>query len=181
MTPWLRRVHPRETPTLLAMRDGAERWLAQRGLDQFQNRGQQARARRDITALAEAGRFRALTTDGTDILAVVAVTGPDMDFWTPADDLPAGMYLARGMVTVHGRGYMATVFDLLEPEAGEAGKRWLRFDAWRTNTALHGYYQSLGFEHVRTVTVAARNSGALFQRPIRAEALARSTARRDLA
>lgn len=52
----------------------------------------------------------------------------------------------------------------LDSRAAEEGAEWVRLDAWRTNTALHAYYLRHGFEHLRTVERAHRNSGALFQR-----------------
>jgi GNAT superfamily N-acetyltransferase len=49
--------------------------------------------------------------------------------------------------------------------AASAGRRWLRLDAWKGNTALHRYYERHGFTHVRTVDLWHRGSGSLFQRP----------------
>ena len=46
------------------------------------------------------------------------------------------------------------------------GARWIRLDAWTTNTALHTYYTGQGFEFVR-YSAPANPSGALFQRAIR--------------
>ena len=53
-----------------------------------------------------------------------------------------------------------------EKIAAQRGARFLRLDAWTTNAALHGYYQSAGFEHVRTVAEHHTSSSALFARRI---------------
>ena len=51
----------------------------------------------------------------------------------------------------------------LSGRAYDSGLTWLRLNAWTTNPALHRFYRSRGFQHVRTV--ATRISGARFQRP----------------
>lgn len=160
----LRPVHSEELPELLRMRTRAEQWLAGRGSDQFQNPQAQKRARQDIKRLLRDGRFVGLTSNGHDLLAVNALVEPDLDFWGNGDDLAASWFMARGMVTSLGSGHMAELFDHLSSAAAGAGKTWLRFDCWRTNTALHDYYKTLGFHHVRTVNIPGRDSGALFQR-----------------
>jgi len=43
----------------------------------------------------------------------------------------------------------------------------LRWDVWRTNEQLQDYYRSIGGEYIRTVHLAHRWSGALFQIPAR--------------
>ena len=55
--------------------------------------------------------------------------------------------------------------DETSGEAEHAGRKWLRLDAWRTNTALHDYYRRHGFADVSTISLPWRGSGALFQRP----------------
>ncbi len=70
------------------------------------------------------------------------------------------------MITVHaarGQSLGAALLDWAAGRATEAGR--LRLDAWKTNAALHTYYTSLGFTHLRTVDLPHRRSGALFERP----------------
>jgi hypothetical protein len=56
------------------------------------------------------------------------------------------------------------LLDWTSDLAVSTARRWLRLDAWKTNIALHGYYERHGFAHVRTVSLPHRGSGALFQR-----------------
>jgi hypothetical protein len=51
--------------------------------------------------------------------------------------------------------------------AARSGFDSLRWDVWRTNDELQGYYRSLGGHYLRTVPAAHRWSGALFQIPAR--------------
>ncbi|MGH4014873.1 MAG: hypothetical protein ACRDSL_13335 [Pseudonocardiaceae bacterium] len=49
--------------------------------------------------------------------------------------------------------------------ATEAGKRWLRLDAWASNERLHKHYLDEGGELIRVLRFPHRGSGALSQRP----------------
>jgi hypothetical protein len=55
--------------------------------------------------------------------------------------------------------------DAIALEARARGDQWVRLNCWTTNTLLHAYYEANGYEHIRTVDVPGRMSGALFQRP----------------
>ena len=57
------------------------------------------------------------------------------------------------------------MLDWASRRAAAAGKRWLRLDAWASNTKLHDYYLGEQFKMVRLLQFPHRGSGALFQRP----------------
>ena len=63
------------------------------------------------------------------------------------------------------RALESALLDFAGEQAEAQGKPWVRLDCWRTNTALHAYYLARHFQHLRTVEVPGRGSGALFQRP----------------
>lgn len=65
------------------------------------------------------------------------------------------------------RGVGAALIDLAAVVALANGRKRLRLDAWQTNTALHRYYESQGFTHVRTLPYTHRGSGALFEMQLR--------------
>ncbi|MEU1238593.1 GNAT family N-acetyltransferase, partial [Micromonospora aurantiaca] len=64
-----------------------------------------------------------------------------------------------------GHGVGAWMLNQAAQRAAHGGKKWLRLDAWKTNTRLHAYYRHHGFQQLRTVHVPGRGSGTLFQRP----------------
>jgi GNAT superfamily N-acetyltransferase len=90
----------------------------------------------------------------------------DEEFWRPEDDPDNALYLHR-MVTIRevaGREIGSALLDWASRRAASLGKRWVRLDAWRSNSGLYRYYTERGFELVRTVELPHRTSGALFQR-----------------
>lgn len=162
----LRANRPDEVDALLKLRAESEAWTGAQGLDQYQDSRFAERARRQISDLAERRRFCVLTDRSDEILAVGALVGPDMDFWTDDDDLGSAWYIGRLMVAKHGKSYGARLLDLVALAAASDGRTWLRLDCWRTNYALQDYYRSEGFDLVRIVEHPRRFSGALFQRPV---------------
>ena len=75
--------------------------------------------------------------------------------------------------TQAGTNLGGRLLDWAGERAYKASAKWLRLDAWTTNTRLQEYYLSQGFEHVRTVLEGSavnggpRVSGWLAQRPAR--------------
>ena len=143
-------------------RDEAERWLAGRGLEQWN--GARAKFAHDaLDRLLDAGEMFGWE-DGGEVRAVAAITGPDMDFWTEAEAAEPASYLGRFMVSEHGRGWGERLLEAVASREQEEGRTALRLDCWRDNVALHRFYERHGFQHVRTVEVPGRQSGALFER-----------------
>jgi len=95
------------------------------------------------------------------------LTEPD-DLWNDAERSEPQTYIGRLLVASgeHGHGYGAAVVEAVASAAREHGDKWLRLNCWSTNTRLHDYYRALDFQHVRTVDVPGRMSGALFERDL---------------
>lgn len=91
----------------------------------------------------------------------------DPDFWGSDDDPDDAVYVHKMAVDrgYAGRGLGGQLLDLAGALAEDAGRSWVRLDAWRTNPRLQRYYQEQGFTRLRVVDLAHRQSGALFQRP----------------
>ncbi|NLT57156.1 MAG: GNAT family N-acetyltransferase [Actinomycetales bacterium] len=166
MNTYLRTCDEGDRKLLHDLRRKSEEWLAAKGVEQYQGVWS-ARAHTQIDKLLDERRFVALCDGADRTLAVGALVGPDMDFWTEDDDLHTAWYIARLMVNTHGTGAGATLLDGVALAAAMDGRKYLRLDCWRTNIALHGYYETKGFYKVRLVEVSHRKSGALFQRSVR--------------
>lgn len=150
---------------LLALRAEAERWLHARGIEQWTSDWSD-RARERIRQGVSDGRTWIVRND-SDTAATVTLDGPDMDFWSDADDPHSALYLYKFIVARShaGIGLGDALLDWACQQAAAADKQWLRIDVWRNNRRLQEYYLRRGFTHVRTVQVPWRQSGALFQRP----------------
>ncbi|GAA1566710.1 hypothetical protein GCM10009789_20270 [Kribbella sancticallisti] len=146
------------------LRDQAEQWVASKGLDQYEHgpHSKSEYAHADIDRLFDAGQFVGRCVDNR-IVAVVAITEPDPDFWTPAEMAEPQGYLTRFLVAEHGKFHGQALLSAVETAEIRRGSKWLRLDVWRTNTKLHDYYLRQGFERVRTAVVPGRMSGELFQ------------------
>jgi len=157
----IRPARQQDLDTLLALRREAEAWLADRGIRQWT---------RDMSALIKErlhdGRTWLLEDVGGPF-ATITLSGPDMDFWRAEDEPENAIYVYKLIVarSHSGRGYGDLLLDWASDRAARAGLAWVRLDCDRSNTALHDYYLARGFEHVRTVELPHRQSGALFQRP----------------
>ncbi|NRQ34301.1 GNAT family N-acetyltransferase [Nonomuraea sp. NN258] len=153
-----------DTDRVIELRAESERWLAERGIQQWTAKWDEVgreKIRRNI-----ANRETWVFEDGGEVIATVTLnTRPDLDFWHPDTDGPA-LYLYKLLVARHraGEGLGADIVNWSVNQAARHGFPWLRLDVWRTNEGLQRYYRELGFEHVRTVVVDGRDSGACFQR-----------------
>ena len=160
----LRRAVPGDLPALLALFAEAADWLNRQGVRQWPVGGFPA-AR--IEPLIAAGTQYVLC-DGPAVAATVAVDDhADPEFWGPADDPGAALYVHKLAVARRyaGWGLGEALLDWAGRHAQAAGRRWLRLDCAKANPRLQDYYRSRGFRHLRTVDLPHRASGALFQRP----------------
>jgi GNAT superfamily N-acetyltransferase len=152
-----------ELDTVAELWDEASRWLGSRGIDQWQYP-----ARRETIAhnIAAGDQCWLVEEDGRVIGTITIDDCADEEFWRPEDDPDDALYLHRMVTTreVAGREIGSALLDWASRRATSLGKRWVRLDAWRSNSALQRYYADRGFEHVRTVDLPHRQSGALFQR-----------------
>ncbi|MCM0673602.1 GNAT family N-acetyltransferase [Micromonospora phytophila] len=164
MTLRLRVATEADLDRLLAILNGAVIWLQQRGLDQWGGCPWQAD---ELRPSLEAGTLYLAEAGGGPPIATMTLDArPDFDFWTAEDDPQSGLYLSHVAVdrSCRGRGIGSWLLDEATRKAAHDGKKWLRLDAWKTNTQLHVYYRRHGFQQLRTVHVPGRNSGTLFQR-----------------
>ncbi|MFG1755914.1 GNAT family N-acetyltransferase [Streptosporangium sandarakinum] len=153
-----------DVDAVVALRIESERWLHAAGIRQWTDRERGIRIIRDRIAVG--GMYLVIDEDGTAI-ASLTLSGPDPDFWDSRDEPDSALYLYKLMITerYRGTGLGDELLDWACEQAEARGKRWLRLDCWRDNQGLQRYYLRRGFEHVRTMVVEGRDSGALFQRP----------------
>ncbi|MFG3059011.1 GNAT family N-acetyltransferase [Streptomyces sp. NPDC048231] len=158
----IRAGRPDELGTVEALLREASTWLASRGIDQWQYPPHRDR----ITAALERGVCFLAFKDGKPIATVQLDDFADPEFWTPADEPDAALYVHRMAVRrgVAGAGVGGTLLDWASARAAMQGKRWLRLDAWKDNEGLHRFYTNAGFTLLRIVDLPHRRSGALFQR-----------------
>lgn len=161
---------PDDLVALTALQADSVAWLAAKGLDQWQSG--QPRAPRDrpgshLTDSIDEHTCWIVDSDTEALATIIVDDKADPEFWSPAEANEA-LYVHRMIVkrSLAGHDLGAVLLDWADELAGQARRHWLRLDAWRTNTALHDYYRHQGFAHVRTVDLAHRGSGALFQRKI---------------
>ncbi|QFY05593.1 GNAT family N-acetyltransferase [Nonomuraea phyllanthi] len=153
-----------DTDRVIGLRAESERWLARRGIQQWTAKWDEVgreKIRRNI-----ANRETWVFEDDGDVIATVTLnTRPDLDFWNPDRDGPA-LYLYKLLLARDraGESLGADIVNWSVNQAALRGFPWLRLDVWRNNHGLQRYYLDQGFEHVRTVEVPGRDSGACFQR-----------------
>jgi GNAT superfamily N-acetyltransferase len=170
----IRRAIPADLDTVLTILHTVADWLHSRGYDQWPD-GSPSLGPKKISAQIERGEFW-LVHAGRDPIAVIAVSSVgDADFWTSAEMAEPAFYIAKAAVVRPraGEGLGAMLLRWACDYAADNGARWVRLDAWRTNTDLHSYYRRQGWEYLRTVPAPGRNSGALFQRPAVSDLAAR--------
>lgn len=122
-----------------------------------------------LTRALGAGHVWLLLEQDLPIGTVSADQNADLDFWTPQERGQSATYLAK--LAVHpdraGRGYGALLLDVISTAAARQGAALLRLDAWKNNPGLHRHYTDLGWQHLRTIDLPHRRSGALFEIPTR--------------
>jgi GNAT superfamily N-acetyltransferase len=168
---------PEDLSLLIAFRDEAARWLAARGIDQWQEPY-------PTEDLMEEGMLRSIRAgetfivwddDSTPAATITVDRWANPDLWTPEEAAEPALYAHKLTVAraYAGRGLGAELVDWAGTRAAVSGARWLRVDVWTTNPKLQHYYLELGFAHVRTVVLPHNPSGAVFQRPAREAAIPR--------
>ncbi|MFG1818533.1 hypothetical protein ACGFIF_32540 [Kribbella sp. NPDC049174] len=157
----IRRAESSDLDAFLDVLSAATARLHARGIQQWPPRFAPSKVLPDI----EAGHAY-MVWDGRDAIATTILSpNGDKDFWTP-DELTDSAYYVSKISTVSGYdGLGSAVLDWCSRKTAQLGGELLRLDAWRTNFDLQKYYLCQGFRHVRTVELAHRNSGALFERP----------------
>jgi ribosomal protein S18 acetylase RimI-like enzyme len=154
-----------DSDAIVALLAEATQWLRDRGSDQWQTSSERHR----VSVGRNISRGEVWIVVGDDGAAVATITlndYADPEFWTTEDEPADALYVHRLAVTGQSRGTElgAALLDWAARQAVDAGKKWLRLDAWASNAALHKYYRVRGFQQVRTLHYGHRGSGALFQR-----------------
>jgi GNAT superfamily N-acetyltransferase len=111
-----------------------------------------------------------LLMDGDDPIGTITVEFQgDRDFWTENECTEPAAYLSKLAVRLDyaGRELGALMTDWASDHAYRRGCMFVRLDAWKTNDQLHAYYADRGWKYLRTVDNLGRNSGSLFQLPVR--------------
>jgi GNAT superfamily N-acetyltransferase len=147
------------------VRDEAGEWLATKGTDQYRGGLDMTRVHANIDHDFDNYPFVGWVVDGR-VVAMMALIDPEADFWTPEELAESQTYISRVFVVEHGRDYGSALLEAVADQSRRDGKRWIRLNCWSTNTRLHQYYITHGFEHMRTTDVRGRMSGALFQRAV---------------
>jgi GNAT superfamily N-acetyltransferase len=152
---------------IIAIRKQRTAWLADRGYDQWQTGqdlpGFASRVHRSIRQ----GRTWVMD-HRTGILGTVAVDDEEKsDLWSSIECAQALM-IHRLLTSPAGsaRGVGARLIDHVDQFAMQLKRRWLRLNAWTSNTDLHRYYVLSGFRRVHIAASRPDSSTALFERPV---------------
>lgn len=151
-----------ELDTVISLLDERIQWLRDRGSDQWSTgRTFRTRLRNSINRQ----ETWLLLDDGVAIGTISISTDGDPDFWTPEELAEPAIYVGKMATKIErsGEGLGALMIQWVQDYAARAGLGRVRWDVWRTNEELQGYYHALGARHIRTVDAADRWSGALFE------------------
>lgn len=161
MTYLLRRATLHDLPDVLAILGARAEWLAEHGLDQWQVRD----PARDTEDSIGRGDTWVLTYQWNTVATMTMTTVADRDFWTEQDRAAPALYISKlaTRLDIAGKGLGALLVDCAASYSARRRIERLRWDVWRTNRRLQAYYADLGATHLRTVDVAGRSSGALFE------------------
>jgi GNAT superfamily N-acetyltransferase len=142
-------------------------WLRGKGLDQWQYPVKWDNIRRSVAA----GTCWLVADRDGRTSGTITVEFKADPYWDFSDDPDNALYVHRMVVEAHARGRElgSALLDWAARSARQAGKSWLRLDAWKSNPALHQYYLDRGFTFVYMDDNPADPSGACFQRPATVE------------
>jgi len=153
-------------------------WLRSKRTDQWQRPGPDDTARNARVRAALAAGKTWVLLDGRTHVAVItvdwqAVTPGLPALWNDGERAEPAVYDHRMAVlrdpAYAGRGLGKRLLDWTGRLAADAyGARYVRLDAWTTNSDLHRYYKSIDFDMKRTYdeeTIGCP-SGALFEKPL---------------
>ncbi|MFD5454575.1 GNAT family N-acetyltransferase [Streptomyces olivaceus] len=140
---------PHDLTKLLAFRQEAAAWLSRLGTDQWQRPYPADK----LLATIEAGEVF-MVRDGDATAATITLT-PEAEegLWTADELREPSLFINKLTVarTHAGQDLGGRLLDWAGDRGHRAGAKWLRLDAWTTNTGLQAYYLRHGFQHVRTV------------------------------
>lgn len=140
---------PDDLAKLLAFRQEAAAWLSRLGTDQWQRPYPADK----LLATIEAGEVF-MVRDGDVTAATITLTSvAEEGLWTADELREPSLFINKLTVarTHAGQALGGQLLDWAGNRGHCAGAKWLRLDAWTTNTGLQAYYLRHGFQHVRTV------------------------------
>ncbi|MFD4758153.1 GNAT family N-acetyltransferase [Streptomyces sp. NPDC058439] len=162
---------PADLEQLLSFRIEAASWIGKLGSDQWSRPYPADR----LLATIEAGTVFMLR-DGEETAGTITLTAEaEEGLWSEAELGEPSMFINKLTVAREyaGQNLGGRLLDWAGNRAYRASAKWLRLDAWTTNTRLQQYYLDQDFERVRTVLEGGavnggpRVSGWLAQRPAR--------------
>ncbi|MEV4176138.1 GNAT family N-acetyltransferase [Nonomuraea sp. NPDC049709] len=168
----LRRAEPADLPGVLTLLADTAEWLYAQGVRQWPRGGfgperiEPLIDERVLYLLDDELRYLDPDESAPPVATIALDDHADPEFWTPADDPGAALYIHKLAVARpwSGSGLGDALLDWACASAYAAGLPWLRLDCAKDNPRLQDYYRTRGFRHVRTVDLPHRSSGALFQR-----------------
>jgi ribosomal protein S18 acetylase RimI-like enzyme len=164
---------PADMDAILGLIKEAAKWLQEtKGTDQWARPWPNQDARDDRVAQGIEHGLTWIVEDDASLAGTVTCREQGTDIlWTAGELLDPAVYVSRLIVSRDhaGRGIGAALIDW----AGQRGMQgwdanWIRIDVWTKNWALHDYYKSQGFNHLRTCPFDDEwdyPSAALFQKP----------------
>jgi ribosomal protein S18 acetylase RimI-like enzyme len=168
----LRRAEPSDLPGVLTLLADTAEWLHAQGVRQWPRNGfgperiEPLIEERVLYLLDDELRYLDPDEAAPPVATIAVDDHADPEFWTPADDPRAALYVHKLAVARpwSGSGLGDALLDWASAAAFASGLPWVRLDCAKANPRLQRYYRTRGFHHVRTVDLPHRSSGALFQR-----------------
>ncbi len=135
--------------TVLSILDGAARWLASRGVEQW---GPGSPPRRRIVDRIERGEVYLFRVDGWPVGTLVLQWSDEETWGDVADDAGYihGLAIRRDQA---GKGLGRELLRWAEDRAAAVGKEYLRLDCGAENRVLNAYYEQAGFRRRGRVSV----------------------------
>jgi|HubBroStandDraft_4_1064222.scaffolds.fasta_scaffold332062_1 GNAT superfamily N-acetyltransferase len=159
---------------VLGLIEDAREWLWTKDTDQWENPWPNERERDARVMKGVQGRKTWIVWDG-DIAAATATITPqrNIEVWSNPSctcNLRERAVFVHRLITARkyaGLGLGAQLIDWAGLRSQRLyGAKWIRIDVWSTNSALHNYYQGIGFERCGECLDPNYPSGALFQKPV---------------
>ncbi len=163
----IRRARPHELDVVIRLRDDMKAELGRRGLDQWQADWPDRETMIEGFRIdVDAGHTWFAEYDDHVVGMITVNYSTAANLWTD-EEIAEAMFVHRltRAVDTTVRGVGQLLLDHADQIAAEAGRDWLRLDAWTTNDELHDYYRRMGFRFVGIVSHHSP-SAARFERPV---------------
>ncbi|MFF8293621.1 GNAT family N-acetyltransferase [Streptomyces sp. NPDC016309] len=159
------RAEEADLPRLIRFRTDASAWLSALGTDQW---AKPFPADHILDSIRRGEVFMIREEPHADAAATITLDrDADVRLWTPEEIAEPALYVHKLAVdrAYAGTGLGSALLDWAGEQAVQQGAKWLRLDAWSTNSRLQAYYLKHGFTHVRTADDPEVVSGWAAQRP----------------